>query len=71
MAADLEGTFRDAACVLSTRSRLDGLAREVLTAPDLADGEVSRLVDFAMTGDLERGVAALERIRSAREDGAR
>lgn len=68
MAANPDGTFRDAACVLSTRTRLDGLARDVLTGADLASAEVSRLVDFATTGQLGRGVEALQRIRSSRDE---
>lgn len=68
MASDPDETFRDAACVLSTRSRLDGLARDVLTAPGLASTEVSKLVDFATSGPLVRGVEALQRIRSDRSE---
>lgn len=61
--------FQDAACALSTRAALDGLALEVLAAPGLAAAEAGSLVRFASEGQLDRGQQALERLRSAVEEG--
>lgn len=64
-------TIGDAAAALATRTQLDELAVDVLTAPGMGVEASARLVAFVSGGALERGHAALTRLREITSEDAR
>lgn len=57
--------FADAAAALAARTTFDELLVDALAAPDMGCLEAGRIVAYVGDGHLERGTAALARLRAA------
>lgn len=72
--ADEESQTREAlgamAAVLAVRTHLDELAVDVLVAPGMSIEAGERIAEYVSRGALERGHAALARLREINDPGA-